>query len=74
MVESVRDSAKICVDSRDLTVDIATLSSNYPLTDPELMADDTNNATHKKNRWDNSEKDIDDKILTIALILDIIFV
>ena len=30
MVESVRDSAKISVDSRDLTADIATLSSNYP--------------------------------------------
>ena len=43
MVESVGDSAKISVDSRDLTADIATLGYNYLEYDPGLMADDSDN-------------------------------
>ena len=58
LVESVEEYAKICVDSRDLSVDIATLGYNYPDDDPGLMADDDT---------DNTERCFDDKNLNSPL-------
>ena len=54
----IEEYAKISVDIRDLSADIATVGYNYPNDDPGLMADDDT---------DNTERCFDDKNLNSPL-------